>query len=220
MIKAVLFDRDGVLINSEIINIHASIGTLEKMGIQADNSDRAMIMGRHPLDYVDEFVVKYAIDRKDFLVKRMHAYKKMLAYVTVFDDAIDLLYTVRRMGILTALVTSASRETTIYTLSLFDLEKEFDTIVTFDDVTKRKPSPEPYKKAANILSVEPKNCLVIEDSLPGVEAAKSANMTCVVRRNEFTEEIEFQKADLIVTDVREVKTFITSLNKNEENRKR
>lgn len=213
MIKAILFDRDGVLVNSEIVNIRSSVRVLSEMGIEADTEDEAVIMGKHPLDYVDFFVEKYGIARNNFLDIRLNTYKNMLSDAAVFDDAVEFLEKIRKEGYLTGLVTSASRETTEYTISAFHFEDSFDAIVTFDDVSRRKPSPDPYLLAAKKLKTNPSECLVIEDSILGLAAAKNAGMRCVVRLNESTEGLDFSDADLVVKDVGDVWDYLLTLKK-------
>lgn len=213
-IKAVLFDRDGVLINSEIANVQASFSALRSMDVEISPNDESIIIGKHPLDYVDSFVAKYGVGHDEFLQKWSGFYEEMLSQAEIFDDTIDFLNKVQEHGYRTALVTSADRETTERTLSNFKLLDRFETIVTFDDVTKRKPDPEPYLTACSNLGLAPDDCLVIEDSLPGVLAAKSAKMKCVVRINDFTKNIDFSAADLVVANVEEVWTHFFSEDSN------
>lgn len=208
MIKAILCDRDGVLINSEIVNIGASLQSLADMGVQTEKADEMIVMGKHPKDYVSDFENKYHIDGEDFLARRKVIYRKMLFDVHVFSDTVMVLRKLKENGLHTGLVTSANRDITQDILDHFALRPLFDIIVTFDDCTKRKPHPEPYLKGAELLHVKPAECVVFEDSQIGLRAAKNAGMTCVIRINEKNKNLNFDEADFVLDDLRDVGDFI------------
>ncbi|MBD3289927.1 HAD-IA family hydrolase, partial [candidate division KSB1 bacterium] len=81
---------------------------------------------------------------------------------------------------------------------------KFDVIITSDDVTETKPSPEPYLVAAEKLNVAPENCVVIENAPKGIESAKRAGMKCVALRTTIKDDAILSKADVIVDHALEV----------------
>ena len=213
MIKAILCDRDGVLINSEIVNIASSLYALADMGVATEKSDEWIIMGKHPKDYVANFVKKYHIDGADFLSRRKVIYKKMLFETTPFMDTVELLRELKKTGFQIGLVTSANRETTNSILHHFILDGIFDAIVAFEDCERRKPHPDPYIIGAELLHVTPAECIVLEDSQIGLRSAKAAGMICIMRQNEKTKYEDFSQADLVVRSLADAKEFIFALYK-------
>jgi HAD superfamily hydrolase (TIGR01509 family) len=209
MLKALLCDRDGVIFDSEKANIESSQQTLIALGISPHVADQKIIMGRHPHDYVQEFVEKYGIVADDFLQLRTRIYQQILDDMPLNMDAIALIDLIReRLSIKIGLVTSANRDSTMRILAKNNLTKLFDIIVTFEDCAIRKPAPDPYITAAQKLNVAPRSCIVIEDSPVGALAAKRANMTCIVRRSDYTKNHLFPEADLVVDDLMHAKDFI------------
>ena len=95
-----------------------------------------------------------------------------------YPDAIPTVELIRTGGAKTALVTGAKRERIMSTVDKATL-KLFDTVVTGDDVTHGKPSPEPYLLAAKKLGKSPNQCLVVENAPLGVKSAKAAGMKCL-----------------------------------------
>jgi HAD superfamily hydrolase (TIGR01509 family) len=216
MIKAILCDRDGVLLDSEVVNIQSSLETLKVLGVHPDEEDEMMIMGKHPLDYVDFFVEKYHVDGERFLSLRSKFYDDLLKGATVFNDTVAfLLHAKRDLMLKTALVTSANRSTTMTILINHHLADLFDAIVTFEDSAVRKPSAHPYLVATQKLGIEPEQCVVIEDSPVGVAAAKSAGMICIVRINEKNINLNFDEADMTVHNLHEAQDFLGDLRKKE-----
>jgi putative hydrolase of the HAD superfamily len=95
------------------------------------------------------------------------------------DGVRALLMELRASNIPMAITTSSQRNWILPSIQSHGIKEFFSTIVTLDDVTKAKPDPEPYLLTAQKLGVDPASCLVIEDSVHGVKAAKAAGMTCI-----------------------------------------
>jgi beta-phosphoglucomutase-like phosphatase (HAD superfamily) len=91
------------------------------------------------------------------------------------------------------------------------LEGTFDAVVTFEDCERRKPNSDPYLITARKLGVDANECLVIEDSLVGLEAAKSAGMQCVIILNEETKNLSFSKADFVIESPEEIRGILRGL---------
>ena len=102
-------------------------------------------------------------------------------------------------------VASASDRKWIFRwLTSFDLETYFQVIASGDDIARNKPAPDVYLFAANQMGVQPENCLVFEDSLTGVQAAKSAGMTVIAVPNIITKALDFSQADGVIQELEEV----------------
>ena len=84
------------------------------------------------------------------------------------------------------------------------LDTLFDAIITGDDVTHQKPHPEAYQKAAQLLNLEPRQCLVIEDSTSGIQSASAAGCFCIGFRQPYSQSMDFSKADAVISSLHEL----------------
>lgn len=212
MIKAVLFDMDGVLSNSEPHHIKAFKIFFKKKGIKLSKSDVKDIFGRFDDDIIRDLCKKKGIKcnvSKWYWEKRkivVSLLKKMP--IPSFPDAINLAKRVSKkykVGI----GTSSSREEINVVLKKLGIKKYFDAILGREDVKQHKPNPQLYLKLAKKLKVKPSECVVIEDSVAGVAAAKRAKMRCIAVLNSFPAS-KLKKADLIVKSLndRRVKALL------------
>lgn len=88
----------------------------------------------------------------------------------------------------------------------------FDAVITGEHVDHRKPHPEPYEKLASLLDVSPTHCLVIEDSNSGIASAKAAGSTCIALRDVYNRCQDFSQADLVVHDLQELTISLGRVN--------
>lgn len=195
MIKAVLFDLDGVLINSEAVNIAAGVRAFAEMGIRLPKSEQKKIIGRHPADYGKVF--KYRFDKKKVVELHHKYYNKWYGRSKPFPYARWLVLKLKNKCKL-ALVTSAEKSIARRALRILGLRGVFDCVVAFEDEKARKPAPDAYLLAAKLLRVRPSECVVVEDSTVGVEAAKSAGMKCLAVTHSFPAS-KLKKADMVVS---------------------
>lgn len=200
MIKAVLFDMDGVLSNSEPHHVKAFKIFFKKKGIPLSKADVKDIFGRFDDDIIRDLCQKKGVKcnvNKWYWEKRklvVSLLKKMP--IPSFPDAIRLVKRVSKkykVGI----GTSSSREEVNIVLKKLGIREYFDKILGREDVKHHKPSPELYLKLAKKLKAKPSECVVIEDSIAGVTAAKRAGMKCIAVLNSFPKS-KLKKADLIV----------------------
>jgi len=104
-----------------------------------------------------------------------------------------------------ALTTSSDLKTTKMLLKrIKKLNDYIDVIITRENYKKSKPNPEPYLVTAKKLKVKPNECVVVEDSLPGLKSAKSAGMKCIVIPTGLTKKQNFKEADLIVKSAKDI----------------
>jgi HAD superfamily hydrolase (TIGR01509 family) len=200
MIKAVLFDMDGVLSDSEPHHIRAFKEFFGKKGVILTQKDTSDIFGK-----LDEDIIRDLCKKKNIKcdVKKWYWEKrKLVVYylknlrIPSFPDAIALVKRVSKkykVGI----GTSSSHEEINIILKRLGIRRHFDVILGREDVRFHKPHPEIYLKLAKKLKVKPSECVVIEDSIYGVEAAKRAGMKCIAVLNSFPAS-KLKKADLIV----------------------
>lgn len=183
MLKAVIFDLDGVLVSTDEMHFKAWSRLAEEIGIttftKEDNIRQRGVSRMASLEIVLEKSDKsYTDDEKAELADRKNGYYcemlKELTPADVLDGALDFLKFLKANNIKTA-VGSASKNAPVI-LEKTGLTEYLDAISCGLDVTKSKPDPEVFLKAAEKLGIEPKDCLVVEDAHAGVLAAKNGNM--------------------------------------------
>jgi len=178
MIEAVLWDLDGVLVDTALFHYQAWCQLLSELGRSLSEEEFRRTFGlrndlilRDMLGEVSAEEVKRLSERKEALF-RQHAAGR----VTLLPGAAKLVRRSRDRGRRTALVTSTPRANIDFVLEQVGLRGAFDTIVAAEDVSRGKPDPEGFLLAARRLGVAPERCLVIEDAPGGVEAARRAGM--------------------------------------------
>jgi len=180
MLSAVLFDLDGVVADSHPVHEVAWKALLAEQGLDAESLDLSFLYAGHPrreilVHYVgtlDEERFEHLSSRKD------HFYAQAASRLTTKPGIPEALAQLRAAGIRCALVTSAARDRTWDTLTQLHLEGAFDAVVVGGDVEIAKPAPDIFLLAASKLGVAPENCVVVEDSVAGVQAAARAGMRC------------------------------------------
>ena len=209
MIRAVLFDMDGVLVNTEAIINAAAIRALAEFGVQAKAADFAPFVGAGENRYVGGVAELYG---KRFVPEmKQRTYEIYLELLPgmgkAFPGARELVERLRCAGIACAVASSADRikvEANLTTTVGVPLSL-FGTIVTGEDVTRRKPFPDLFLLAAERLGVAPAACCVVEDAVNGVQAAKAAGMRCVAVATSFSPaELLAAGADLVRADIAQV----------------
>ncbi len=210
MIKAVLFDRDGVIIDSEPIHISSVIKTFKNMGITISEEDKRQIIGKHPIDYTEYFKKKYTFSVYEFIQNQKYNFYKMFPTAKIFEDMVYLINRLKTQGYKLALTTTAGLDSTKIVLERTKLNNVFDVIVTLEDCNKRKPNPDPYLITAKKLKMNPNKCIVVEDSSVGLAAAKNADMKCIVISNQNMRGQDFSKADFILNKPKEIESILKS----------
>ncbi len=210
VVRGVIFDKDGVLLDSEKVNIESGVRILKEHGIEATAEDRESIHGRHGAYYLPEFKEKYRITVPFDELDNRHSD----IYYALWDEIAELLPGARQAveyckghGLATCLVTSGGMRSTSKFFERFDFDL-FEHTVTYEDVEHHKPAPDSYEKAAELLGIPKNQLLVVEDSLPGVQAAKAAGIQVVaVGDHDGARE----KADYRIADLTQLPKLIESL---------
>jgi len=174
--SAILFDMDGTLIDSEPLWLKAEIEVMAEVGCHWDEQDQINCLGG-PAERTERYMQERSQNIKPhgYFINRLH--EVMRARITneldLIPNALSLLKECKDAGIKTALVTASSRDLMTIVLKRFP-PGTFDVVVSGDDVEKSKPDPAPYLLAAKQLSVDISKCLVLEDSLTGVQSGLSS----------------------------------------------
>ncbi|MEK6816575.1 MAG: HAD family phosphatase [Nanoarchaeota archaeon] len=198
MIRAAIFDMDGVIIDSVNIHLKAAKRAFANQGIKLTKEEMKFISARNPSDFNKFLSKKYKYDTERFILDHRKYYFKDYQKARFYARTKRLIYHLKRLKVPIAMDTSSTDRMVHDVEKRMPLGKIFNAIVTFNDCSKRKPQPDSYLMAAKRLKVNPKDCLVFEDSEIGVEAAKRAKMKCVAMPNKYTLDQDFSKADIIV----------------------
>ncbi|NYZ77080.1 HAD family phosphatase [Candidatus Micrarchaeota archaeon] len=209
MIKAVLFDFDGVVVDSEPVHHRTFMQFLKPLGISVDEKrwyrEFAGTGSRNIFTVLlGEAGITDAKKIEEYVEKRKKAYGGLVEKGEVKAKAGvgEFLKMLRGNGIKTAVVSGGHRENIILALSVLGLGKYFDSIIGSGDYEKRKPYPDAFLEAAKRLGVKPAECLAFEDSVSGFKAAKSAGMKVVLARSPAVEYIDRNEALAVIKDFR------------------
>lgn len=183
--KAVIFDLDGVLVHTDCYHYLAWKQIAGEIGVPFDEKVNDRLRGvsrRESLDIILENCMEKPEEAEitRLLEKKNSIYRKLLEQLTpesVEASVRDTLEWLRREEI-PAAVGSSSKNTE-YILERTDLVRYFDAVADGNMITRSKPDPEVFLKAAELISVNPEDCIVVEDAVAGIQAAKSAGMYAV-----------------------------------------
>ncbi len=190
--KGVLFDMDGVLINSEPTHLKSIIALTEELGAVLEDQavldsftgipERAMALR------LLEIYPDTTQSVEEIMARSISLFASMFAEVVLIPGAREFVEASHLTGRKHALVTSASRASQQLVFHAFGFAPFFEVIVTGDDVNQGKPHPDPYLLAAKRLGLDPADCLVIEDSINGVRSGKTAGGTVIGLTSSFPRE--------------------------------
>ncbi|TYL39961.1 haloacid dehalogenase [Natronococcus pandeyae] len=200
--SAVLFDMDGVLVNSEDYWVEFQREEILPAAVPDEDVDVAEVTGmnyREIYDYLDE---EYgaAISREEHVDKFGDAAEELYTErVELLDGTHDLLAELDDRGVSTSVVSSSPHDWIGMVLERFDLEGEFDEVVSADDLdADSKPEPDVFEYAAERVDVPAEDCIIVEDSENGVKAADRAGSTVVAYRIDAHGDIDLSPADEVV----------------------
>jgi len=214
---AVLWDMDGVIVDTAPYHFKAWQQTFAKLGVKYTRAQFKESFGRRNEAIIPELIGK-PVSAKEIAViaRKKEALFRRLARgkIKPFPGAVELLQLLSNNDIKMALVSSTPPRNIDSVLERLEIKGLFQTIISGADVTKGKPDPECFLLAASRLGVEPENCIVIEDSTAGVDAAKSAGMKCIAITN-TRPGTRLKKADLVIDTLKavELKDFEKLLSK-------
>ena len=211
-VKAVVFDKDGVLADSEAINIRSAFEVFRAHGHELVPDDEPAIVGKHPIHYVPTFARRFHMDEaetRQVIAEQDVLYNEIWqGQGRMLDGAREALAVVRRRGLGVGLATSSSRREVDSYIDRVELAAFFDVTLSLDDVTRAKPDPEVYVSAARQLEVPLPEMLVVEDSEHGVRAAKAAGAICVAVRSRHVRPERIAMADLHIDSIGELTALL------------
>lgn len=200
MIQAVIFDMDGVLVDTEEYICEAAMKMFEEMGVTVKAEDFLDFVGTGENRYIGGVAEKHNVPL-DIVEAKKRTYsfydEIVRGRVKPLDGVIDFLARCKRLGLKTAVATSADR--TKMEINLREMgftEKDFNVCVNGLEVERKKPHPDIFLFAAQKLGIDPQNCLVVEDAVTGIRAAKAAGCKALGLMTSFSAE-QLAEADWI-----------------------
>jgi beta-phosphoglucomutase len=203
---AVLWDMDGVIVDSGLYHMRSWQETFHQTGITFTEENFKHVFGMR-----NDEIIKNMLG-KDFTQEKFEtiAHAKEIAFrrlikgnVKALPGARKILEVLNKIGFAQALVSSTPRENIELITNELNIKHYFRVIISGYDVTEGKPSPQGYLLAARRLGIKPENCVVIEDAVAGVKSAKNGGMRCIAVTNTHPSS-SLVDADLIVSSLDEV----------------
>lgn len=207
MIKAVIFDMDGVIIDSEPVWFKVDQIMIKKFGKPCNIEYKNKIMGLNGRGGIKLLrkLFKLKGTTKALLKIRFSLLKNLLKKeVKTRPGAEKLIINLYKKHYPLALASSSPPDVISLVLKKFNLKKYFKVIISGHRIRKIKPHPDIFLKTAKKLKIKPKNCLVIEDAPSGEKAAKRAGMKCIIVRHKYNQDIKFKLADLVVKSLKNI----------------
>lgn len=214
MFKALIFDMDGTLVDSERVHCQAWSETLTVYGIDAPPFDAfGKYVGVSDEQMAVEFIAsgELGITAAQLVDEKRMAYRSLVPQIPVLSGVEELLHRCRGCYKM-AVASSSPYKELMHILEHHGLKSLFEQVVGGDMVSRKKPDPEIYKKVAGLLGLNPEDCLAFEDSQAGVEAAKRAGLTVVAIPQVMSFDHDFSRADAHLDSLLEADdTFLNEL---------
>lgn len=176
-IQAIIFDLDGVIIDSEALHNAAVAAAVAQHGVTVPDALFDEFMGIPDevlLDHINRHYLAGRCTVTELLADKQAAYLQVVDQMQAIPGAVDFIRQARPRFQAFGLATSSLRSNQVIAFDRFDLHRFFDVVVTAEDVTRTKPDPEPYQRAVARLGLPAAACVVIEDSVNGIRAGKGA----------------------------------------------
>ena len=209
MIKAVIFDMDGVLVNSEPLHKKAYYNMFKDFKLDVSESLYESFTGKSTYSICEQLCLKFNLSITPY--ELVNSKRKHFKYIfendksfKMIDGAYELIKEYYKNNLKLVLASSASMSTINKVFEKFDLDKFFVAKISGADLKQSKPNPEIFLKAAKISGHNKKDCIVIEDSTNGIIAANSAGIFCVGYKSKNSINQNYSLADLVISNFNQI----------------
>ena len=211
MIKGILFDMDGVLIDSEPLILHAAISYFASLGVSVEKDDFTPFIGAGDRRFLCGVGEKYGvtIDFEEAKKELFSLYEDYAMEVGPLSGVHRFIANAKKAGLKIAVATSGAPAKVAINLKSIGLsESDFDLVVTGSMIKRNKPEPDIYQLAALTMGLPTQECLVMEDAINGIHAGKKAGCTVCALTTSFVVPALFEAgADLVVTSLDSFEDF-------------
>lgn len=206
-IKGIIFDMDGLMVDSEPVQLKAINDALRPLGVQVNDDDFIDMVGRKAIENFIWLKNKHGFkETAEELneIKNQAYLRRIQTELTTMPGLEDALELCRKENLITAIASSSPRPDILAVLKLLNMEDQFKFLASGDQVKNGKPDPEIFLKALEMLGGGAEEFLVLEDAGHGVNAAKSAGMYCIAIPNHYTRHQDFSRADRVLGNLAEL----------------
>jgi beta-phosphoglucomutase len=204
--RAVLWDMDGTIVDSSYHHKIAWRETLRKRGMQFTEEDFRYVFGRRNDENIRKFMGNQISQQEieNIGAEKEITFRRLIKdSIKPFPGVIELIKSLAEVGFQQAIVSSAPIENIRLITEALGIKSYFRVIISGDDVTKGKPNPQAFLLAAKRLGIEAQGCVVIEDAVTGITAAKSGGIHCIaVASTEHKEHLS--SADIVVDSLEKI----------------
>ena len=204
MIRAIVFDFDGLILDTELPELQSWQEIYQAHGCTLPFAMWAMGIGTagafDPYAYLEEQLGR-TVDRETVRAQQRQRCDALIATQAVLPGVRDYLAEAGRLGLHLGVASSSSRAWVSGHLTRLELSQHFLCIKCRDDVSRPKPDPALYQAALEALAVQPQEAIALEDSPNGILAAKRAGLFCVAVPNPLTRQLSLAQADLQVSSL-------------------
>ena len=196
-LKAICFDMDGIIVNSEPYHFKSTQLALKKEGFNYSQDQGKFFVGKTVKETITTICKKNNIKNiQKILEDRESLFNEMLQNeLQLREGIVNILKIIQSKNIKAAIVTSGVRSYLEKVVEKFEISEFFETYITLEDVKNPKPDPSPYLKAAKALNEPPNLCCAFEDSTIGLEAAFQAGMYSIAIPGPETKQDNFYRAN-------------------------
>lgn len=209
MLKAVIFDMDGVLVDTEpLADLHFSKFLKEKFSIKVEPEFFQRFRGSTSKHFWEIIIEEFDLDisADEIITEARPRYLDFLkkSNLKTISGVKELIENLLKVNIKIAVASSASTNRIKTILEIIKLSDKFEIIISADDIKNSKPHPEIYLIAAKTLGVDSKDCIAIEDATNGVKSAKEAGMKVIAYKDPSHNIQDLSEADLIIRNFAEL----------------
>lgn len=206
--KAVIFDMDGVLVDSQPYHFKADIDTMAEYGVIKGQKFYESFAGTLTADRMRTLKEMFGLDVpvEEMTIKRENMILDIMGKEDIkpVSGIPEFLRSIEEKGLTTAVASSSDYKLINLILDRLKIAQYFDSVTSGSDVKRGKPSPDVFLLAAERIGIEPSECLVVEDSENGVKAAKSAGMKALGYINPTSGKQDLSLADFITDDFKKI----------------
>lgn len=203
MIKTVIFDMDGVIVDTEPVHKYAYFKHFNELGIEVSEEMYASFTGNSTRNVFqrikDTFNLEHEVE--DLILRKRHLFNEAFDTkpdLELIEGVHNLIKNLHENGMQLILASSASKSTIQRVFNRFDLHQYFTHTVSGEDFPKSKPHPAIFLHAASLSEAPKEHCIVIEDSTNGVQASKAAEIFCIGYHSENSKHQDLSLADYII----------------------
>ncbi len=209
MFKAVLFDMDGVIVDTEPLHRAAYYKMFDAVNIEVSEALYTSFTGKSTQNICEALVNHFKLPLcSDTLIQLKRDYFKAIFEsdnsLQLLDGVLKLIKDYHSKGMSLVLASSASMPNINRIFEKFDLDQYFRAKISGADLKESKPNPEIFIKAAQLASEKASDCFVIEDSTSGITAAKAANLFCVGYNSLHSKDQDYSKADVVISNFKAI----------------